>query len=227
MHDEATTELVELGETLESALEDFVLHAAYHLGADVECSISIRDARSSRRVASSGPRSTRCDEVEYAEGSGPCVAAMDNLSIQLVPEIATDDRWPAWQQASLAEGFRSAVAFAVHVGPRADAALNIYSDLLAPWDRDRIVRAAVYAQQLGLVLTFALQLERYQGTDGGLPDSLGAQAEIDRAVGAAMAVHDCSAAEALALLQAESIQEHLPLDDVARRVLRELRLPPQ
>jgi hypothetical protein len=225
MYDEVTSEPVEIGETLESALEDFVLHAAYHLGADVECSISLRHGGASRRVTSSGTRSARCDEVEYAENSGPCVAAMDDLTVQLVRDLAADDRWPAWQQAALAEGFRSAAAFAVHVGPRADAALNLYSDSLDPWDRDRIVRADVYAQQLGLVLTFALQVERLQGDDGGLSESLAAQAEIDRAVGAAMAMHDCSASQALAMLQAESSQEHLPLGEVARRVLRDLRLP--
>ncbi|GEK20908.1 GAF and ANTAR domain-containing protein [Cellulomonas xylanilytica] len=226
MHDETTTEPLELGETLETALEDFVLHAAYHLGSDIECSISVRHAGQSRRAASSGPRAARCDEVEYADDSGPCVAAMDTLSIELIPDLAVEDRWPAWRQAAQTEGFRSAAAFAVHVGPRADAALNLYSDSLDPWDRDRIVRADVYAQQLGLVLTLALQVERLQGGDSHVPAALEAQAEIDRAVGAAMAVHDCTAAEALAMLQAESTQEHLPLTEVARRVLRELWLPP-
>jgi hypothetical protein len=224
MHDELRAEPVELQDTVESALEDFILHAAYHLGADIECSISIRDDGVTRRVASSGPRAARCDEVEYANDSGPCVAAMDTLSVELVPDISAEERWPEWGRASLAEGFRSAAAFAVHVGPRADAALNIYSDLVDPWDRDRIVRADVYAQQLGLVLTLALDLERVQA-DGELPDSLRAQVEVDRAVGAVMALHACSASEGLAMLQEESMQDHLALGEVARRVLRELRLP--
>lgn len=46
-------------------------------------------------------------------------------------------------------------------------------------------------------------------------------------VGATMAQHDCSAAQALAMLRAESTQEHLALGDVARRILRELHLPPE
>src|SRR4051812_1261377 len=187
MTDEASTDQVALGETVDTALEDFVVHAAYHLGSDVECSVSIRHGGVGRRVASSGARAARCDEVEYAENSGPCLTAMDTLSIELVPDITLDERWPAWRRASLDEGFRSAAAFAAHVGPRADVALNLYSDVVAPWDRDRIVRADVYTQQIGLVMTFALQLERLQDDDGRVPASLGAQAEIDRAVGAAMA----------------------------------------
>src|SRR3954451_1890436 len=103
MGDDVSVDPLELGETLERALEDFVLHAAYHLGADIECSLSLRHQGSDRRVASSGARSARCDEAEYGEGSGPCVAAMDMLSIELVPDIAAEDRWPGWRRASLSE----------------------------------------------------------------------------------------------------------------------------
>ncbi|WP_028046622.1 ANTAR domain-containing protein [Cellulomonas sp. URHE0023] len=223
--DQTSADPIELGDTLESALEDFVLHAAYHLGPDIECSVSIRWGGVSRRVASSGARAARCDEVEYAQSAGPCVAAMDGLAIELVPDIEAEVRWPDWCRASLAEGFRSAAAFAVHVGPRADVALNIYSELVDPWDRDRIVRADVYAQQLGLVMTFALRLEELEGDEQVVPAALRAQADIDRAVGAVMALHDCSAAAALAMLQAESVDEHLSLTEVSRRVLSELRLP--
>ena len=224
--DQMSADPIDLGESLESALEGFVIHAAYHLGSDIECSISIRTGGVGRRVASSAPRAARCDEVEYAHNSGPCVTAMDGLSTELVPDIDAETRWPEWCRASLAEGFRSAAAFAVYVGPRAEVALNVYSDLVAPWDRDRIVRADVYAQQLGLVTTFALRLERLEGDDPGVPGALEAQAEIDRAVGALMVLHDCSANAALAMLQAEGSEEHLSLTEVSRRVLNELKLPP-
>ena len=42
MRDEARSEPVEFQDAVERALEDFILHAAYHLGPDIECSISIR-----------------------------------------------------------------------------------------------------------------------------------------------------------------------------------------
>jgi hypothetical protein len=223
---EPAAEVLDLGETVEDALEDFVLHAAYHLGPDIECSISVRQGDQGRRVASSGPRAARCDEVEYAQRSGPCVTAMDTLGVVLVPDIATEQRWPGWRATALDERFRSAAAFAVHVGPAADVALNVYSDLLDPWAPDRIVRTDVYAQQIGLVLTWALRVEELQDEERVLADALHAQAEIDRAVGAAMAVHDLSAVEALAMLRDESVRDDLPLPEVAHRVLRELRLPP-
>jgi len=63
--------------------------------------------------------------------------------------------------------------------------------------------------------------------DDGLLASLEAQVDVDRADGATMALHDCGAAQALAMLRAESTQEHLALGDVARRILRELHLPPE
>ncbi|MGY4642322.1 ANTAR domain-containing protein [Cellulomonas sp. URHB0016] len=218
--------MLDLGETVEDALEDFVLHAAYHLGTHIECSISVRHSGEGRRVASSGPRAARCDEVEYERRSGPCVTAMDTLGVVLVPDIAADERWTDWRTVALEEGFRSAAAFAVHVGPRAEVALNVYSDLVDPWDTDRIVRTDVYAQQIGLVLTWALRVEKLQDEERLVADALQAQAEIDRAVGAAMAVHNLSAAEALAMLRRESARDDLPLPEVAHRVLRELRLPP-
>ena len=216
---------LDLGESMESALEDFVVHAAFHLGPDIECSISLRHGSHGRRVASSGERAARCDETEYRTASGPCVTAMDTLGVVLVPDIAEDARWPAWRRTSLDEGFRSAAAFAVHVGPQAEVALNVYSELVDPWDRDRIVRTDVYAQQIGLVMSLAMQVERLEGEEERLLGALRAQTDIDRAVGAAMAVHGCDATQALAMLQSESAAEGVPLPVVARRVLRELRIP--
>ena len=209
---------------LDEMLEDLVLRAAIQLGADIECSISVREDGRGRRMASSGPRAARCDEVECASGQGPCVQAMDTLMVVLVPDIGIDDRWPMWTRAAADAGFRSAAAFGVQIGDGSQIALNVYSDLLDPWDRDRIVRADVYAQQIAQVLDLALRLEK-DGDRSELPRALAAQAEIERAVGAAMALHDCSARHALALLREESEHDGLSLSSVAARLLSELRIP--
>ncbi|WP_028048970.1 ANTAR domain-containing protein [Cellulomonas sp. URHD0024] len=206
----------------EWCLTDFAIRAAAHLGMSTECSITLRRAGYAHRAASSSARAATCDDVENREMAGGCIQAMDDLSVVLVPDLGLEDRWHDWTDAALAAGFRSAAAFPAYAGPGAEVAFNVYSESPDPWTRDTIVRADMYAQQIGLVMGLVLNVSDLPAKLDALQTALAAQAAIDQAIGALMMTQGCSAEEALAFLRSAADKRNVDLPDEATAVLQSL-----
>jgi hypothetical protein len=137
---------------MSSRVDAILRDAATRIGSETSCSVILRHAGGLTRVASSDERSASCDEVEVAERGGPCVLAMDQVSGVLVPDLAADERWPTWRDRAMAVGFRSAAALPAYVGDGAVLVLNLYSDMLDPWDGEALVRADVHVQEIAALL---------------------------------------------------------------------------
>jgi hypothetical protein len=91
-------------------LDNFAQRSAAVLGGDFDVSITMQYQGAALRAASSNEASARCDRVETHTGKGPCIDAMNDLTTHLVPDLGAEDRWPAWRDQSLTEGYTSAVA---------------------------------------------------------------------------------------------------------------------
>jgi hypothetical protein len=204
---------------LSGHLDEFAIRASGVLPPGLECSITVATADGVRRVASSDPRSARCDDVEVAEDAGPCIEAMDTLQVTLVPAVETEDRWPGWVQTARTLRFRSAAAFPAHVRGETRAAFNVYSETPGPWSRDTLVRCDVYAQQIAVATDLCLHLEDLGRVQDRLQDALLAQVAIDQAIGAIMATNECDAADALEILRSASRDDGDDLPAVARQML--------
>lgn len=208
-----------LYDLLDEQLQAFTAGAAVVLGGRASCSIMVRLDGNVRRSASSDPLAAACDEVELAVDEGPCLEALDTGLVMLVDELTAEDRWPAWTRTARAAGFRSSGGFPVHLRSDAAVAVNVYRPEPGPWDRDSLIRADVYAQQLGRVVDLCLDLREVNAQRHALEDALAAQASIDQAVGAIMATKHCDATAAFALLIAAARDGSSQLSDVAVQIL--------
>ncbi|KGM14508.1 response regulator receiver protein [Cellulomonas bogoriensis 69B4 = DSM 16987] len=121
------------------ALDGYAKAAARQLGPGTHCSITLRYRDRLTYVGSSDPRAERCDAAEVVAGEGPCITAMDELRGVLVPDMQVETRWPQWREAARSVGFRSAAALPAYVDDDTTLALNMYSDALDPWDRERLI----------------------------------------------------------------------------------------
>ena len=204
---------------LDEQLEGFTAGAAVVLGGRASCSLIMRLGGVERRSASSDPLAAACDEVELAVDEGPCVDAVETGLVHLIDDVATEDRWPAWARTAHAAGFRSSGAFPVHLRGDAAVAVNVYRPAPGPWDRDSLIRADVYAQQLGRVVDLCLDLREVNAQRHALEDALAAQVSIDHAVGAIMATEHCDASTAFAVLAAAAREGRSQLGDVAVELL--------
>lgn len=131
-----------------TALEGYAVGARERLGPDTHASIVIRRGQQVAFAGASDERAARCDQVEVREGEGPCITAMQELHGVLVTDVDADKRWPVWADAASQAGFRSAAALPAYVDDETTIAVNLYSEDLDPWDRERLIGIDQYVQKV-------------------------------------------------------------------------------
>ncbi|MFE7631681.1 GAF and ANTAR domain-containing protein [Kocuria sp. NPDC057446] len=78
-------------------------------------------------VASTDEAVAHADALQYELGGGPCLRAWDTVSVQYVPDTATDLRWPAWSRTVARAGIRSALSVPLVVEGLEIGALQVYA----------------------------------------------------------------------------------------------------
>lgn len=205
--------------SIEDYLEEFAQNAPEHIGAGTHCGITLRHRGHDRRAASSDARTARCDDVEVAAGSGPCITSLDEHRTVVGAEIWADDRWVEWRDEATRAGFRSAAALSASAGPGAAVALNLYSEDDEPWDQERLRRAAVFAEQVARVMALCIRISQQTVINGDLTAAMASRAAIDQAIGIIMAQNRCSSQEAFAILRSASSHRNVKLREVAAAVV--------
>src|SRR4051812_3134673 len=94
-----------------------------------------------RTVVASAPMARRADEIQYEEGTGPCVDAARGGRVVMTPDVATDFRWPATGARAASEtGLHSVMSTQLMMSQDGPAGLNLYSaDLGAFGDEDALL----------------------------------------------------------------------------------------
>jgi hypothetical protein len=225
MADDARPDLEALlieSRTVREHLDDFAMRAGDHLTPGTQCSIALRHHGHDRLAASSGPSTASCDEAEMNAGEGPCVTAMEHLQVVVVPEVAREQRWPAWRAQTEHVGFRSSAAVPAHVAEGADIALNLYSDRVDPWDAVALTRADTYAQRVARTIALCLQVTDLTDQVRDLEQAVATRDVINQAVGVVMATNRCTAVEALEILHSASTNRNVDMAEVCSAIVRGL-----
>lgn len=202
---------------------EFAQRAAAVLGSGLEVSITVREAGLSLRAGSSSDAAARCDQAEALSGAGPCIAAIERGSTVMVPEIAAaEDRWSAWREQSVSEGFLTSAGVPAQVVPDLGIALNLYSRTPDPWTPELLAAADSYAQLVASAVRLHLELADLEDAAAGIYRTLTDVAVTERAVGAIMHSNGCSAEEARRILDSASRHRNVGAREVAETVLRAL-----
>jgi hypothetical protein len=68
------------------------------------------------------------DEAQYADGTGPCLDALETGSPRVVPDIAATVQWPGFRRTAFRLGLRSSLSIPLFAGRGVViAALNLYA----------------------------------------------------------------------------------------------------
>ncbi|MDM7831053.1 ANTAR domain-containing protein [Cellulomonas edaphi] len=193
--------------------------AAARLATRAEVTVTLRREGRLGVVASSGDRARSCDEVEYDAGEGPCVEAVDGGVVVRVPDLPSEERWPAWAAAARAAGFVSAAAFPAVVEPGVAVAVNVYSEDPEGWGPVATDRGVMYAAEVARAVRLSLRVAREAEVSQDLRAALSSRAVIDQALGVIMAQNRCAADEAFAILRRASQHRNVKLRDVAVSVV--------
>jgi hypothetical protein len=196
--------------------------AAAVLGSKVETSITVRQYGVTVRAGCSTGAAGRCDQAESMAGDGPCVDAMEQLTVQLVPLIDDEERWTAWRTQATREGFVSALAVPAHVDSQVAVALNLYSRAPNAWTPQLLTAADGYAQIAAAMVRLHLGLAEVEDGAAGYYRAMSDTITTERAVGAIMQTNDCTEQEARLILESASQHRNVSLREVAETILRAL-----
>ena len=157
------------------------------------------------------------DEGQYGQGDGPCLTAMRTDRMVAMTEKEVADRWPLLAAATEAAGVHAFRAAPLHARGRAVGSLNLYSATVGGLQDPDADVLTVLTEYLDRGLT------DYSASQPGEPDAVRLQTSlarrhlINQAVGALMAAHGFSAAQAM-----ESLREQAgdrSLEQAAREVI--------
>jgi GAF domain-containing protein len=212
----ALQELILSTEGMTEFLDELVQLAAVGQGS---CAITVRLDDKSRTVASSDALAARADEIQYAQGEGPCLEAMRTGVVVAAPDLATDDRWGNYRSYALAQGVRSVLSTPMGVDGQQFGALNLYSTEAGTFDTAARAQAERWAQQASGAVGVALRLAEQTRHGQQLSEALTSRSIIDQAIGILMAQQRCSPEVAFGILRSASQGRNVKLRTIAADIV--------
>lgn len=212
-------------EGIEGFLTELSTLAAATLAAS--CGITVTLAGRTLTVAASDALAAAVDEVQYGEGQGPCLQALDTGEVVVVSDLQSEQRWGDYPAHAMTHQVRSSLSLPL-TGHGKDGqpdltvgALNLYSHAPGAFDHDAVVdRATALAAQGSAVLGVVLRQTDERMLNEQLQEALASRSTIDQAVGILMAQQRCSADSAFAILRRASQNHNRKIRDIASDITR-------
>lgn len=180
-------------------------------------SLMISRAGTRRTAAVSDDVARQIDRMELALGMGPCIDSIETRSVQLEPNLAAADRWPALTARVVSQTpVRGALSVQLPVDRENIGALNLFADTPHAFDASSVEQAVVLAAFATVASTAAAHNEDVATLRRGLTTNRA----IGQAIGMLMALNDVSDAAAFDILRQASQNSNVKLIDVATEIIR-------
>jgi GAF domain-containing protein len=203
-------------------LTDLAVVAASRLsvpGNQVHCGVTVIRHKRAEAVASSDAEARALDELQNGFGDGPCLTALRGGTWLLVPDLAIEQRWPAYVKAAQAQGVASILAMPLDLAGEAEAVLNLYSGRSRGFLPDDIATVEAFTKQAASALRLVLRISQLSEARSDLSSALQSRTVIDMAVGAIMAENRCTRDTAFGILTKASSTRNVKLREVAASVI--------
>ena len=211
--------------SLESVLQKVTDLAARVLPGAPATSVTIVTGGRATTVAASHPLARQLDEIQYAQGSGPCLQAATTGTVVELLDTATERRWAPFPAIAAQRACRGVMSFPLPPQELISGGLNVYARTSQPLDdRTRTVAArfATYAViPLSNMYLYESAVERAEH----LRTALDSRAVIDQAKGILMERHRMSADQAFQALATVSMESNTRVRDIAERFVETGEFP--
>jgi GAF domain-containing protein len=190
------------------------------------CSITLMRRKKPLTVASSEASAIRLDETQYGAGEGPCLSAIREQTVVHIPDLNTEDRWPAYTAAARKEGVKSNLSVPLALEGEAEAGLNLYSTRSHGFSGEDIEMVQAYAYHASKALRLVVRISQLADAKADLAAAMESRTTIDLATGAIMAQNRCSQETAVKILKIASSTRNVKLRDIAASVVASLSQDP-
>src|SRR5919199_1916992 len=213
---ELTARLV-TSDDLDEALGALVRTTAHAVPARAWCGITLIRAGAPSTAAVSDDLPYGVDEVAAPDDEGPCLTAVRTREMVLSQDLRAEARWPAWR--GRAGAVRGVLSVPLDIDDHVIGALTLYTASPHAFTPDVQLTAMLLAEHAGLLLAAVLDRGRLAGLTAELRAALEDGESVNRAVGIVMGQRGCAAEEALQVLQQASARLHVPVHEVAERLV--------
>ncbi len=178
----------------------------------------IRDGRGTT-AAQTGAMATALDLSQYSSGEGPCLDAAVHHTVNVIPDMAEELRWPDFVASAAAHGVRSSLSVGLPLHDDVTGALNIYSDTVDAFSDDAVERAQAFASYAAVTLTNASLYAAAAALAEQMTQAMASRAVIEQAKGILVAQRRITPDEAFAILSAASQAANRKLRDIAQAMV--------
>ncbi|MBY5163190.1 GAF and ANTAR domain-containing protein [Salsipaludibacter albus] len=169
-------------------------------------------------VAATDPVVAEVEEHQDVQG-GPCHQAYLDREPVVVDDLAEEERWPAYRQATHDLGFRAVVAVPLPTNTGPIGALNLYQVDPRAWSEREVEVAQMMAAMASGYLLTSVALSTPDSLSTQLGHALASRALVEQAGGILGGRLDLDRRGAFDALQALADRHDTTLHDAARRLV--------
>ncbi|WP_026553621.1 GAF and ANTAR domain-containing protein [Arthrobacter sp. H20] len=171
-------------------------------------------------LASSSEESQLVEVLQLEAGAGPCVECFRTGAVVTVDDISElGDRWPAFKQAALSQGFVSVHAIPLRIRGRVIGSLNLFGEVAGALP----LEDAAIGQALADVATISILQERAIREAGVVNDqlqrALTSRILIEQAKGVVAQLSNVDMQESFTRIRNHARRNHLSLRDTAAKIV--------
>jgi GAF domain-containing protein len=204
---------------VEALLDELARWAARVITPPAHCGVTLQ-RHDPLTVASSDALAAHADEVQYAEGDGPCLQSMRTGLAVTVDDLAAEHRWGPYPGHALGHGVRRSLSLPLSADGDVLGALNLYATVPSAFGDEEHRAAALFAAQASAALTIVTRMARHVALTDQLRDVLAGRSVIDQTLGILMDQQRWDADQAFELLRSASQHRNRKLRDVAADIVR-------
>jgi GAF domain-containing protein len=171
-------------------------------------------------AAHSGEMSLAADELQYAEGYGPCLDAGRGNVVLRVDDMRAETRWPDYAAKVVGEGVRSSLSVPLPFQGTSIGALNNYSTEPRSFATPGSLAAALEVAEVIAVAVLNADAHAQLGDQARhLRVAMDSRAVIEQAKGVLMAQRHIDSDQAFEVLRAASQRYNRKLRDIAQGIV--------
>lgn len=204
--------------TVEQTTERIVKLAVDTVACDSAGIFLLHGGRRVESAAATDPLVEQADQQQLACGQGPCLEAIEDHTVFVIADTATESRWAPWPAFVADLGYRSVLSLRLFGTRDTTGALNLYSFRVRAFTADDIAIAGIFANHASTALESAR-------TESTLRQAVDARHIIGQGQGILMERFGLTADQAFSVLLRYSQDKNVKLRQVAETIVSSRRLP--
>ena len=185
--------------------------------------VTLLDEGRPKTFAYTSEEAPEVDQLQYAEGAGPCLEAYRQKKVIRVASNRTEERWPEFTRRAADKGVLSSLSLPLVVEDRGIGALNFYAHAEDAFSAEDEAVGMAFAEQAAVIMANAQAYWGARDHIRNLDEAMRSRAVIEQAKGILMARSNLDEDEAFDMLRRASQRENRKLRDLAAELVEQTK----